>query len=380
MTGGSADGGHEPATVEPRPEEQTDGLYGQFSAMVGDEGAVLLLTLVGVLVFPYLFAGAPVVSDLLNGYYGLTTLILIWGIFTMGFDLLHGYTGLLSFGHAAFWGTGSIVAGLLIEYGGIDYPLVLVAAGLLASILVAWLLGFLSLRRGGIYFSILTLAFGQMLYFTIFGPLGPITGGEDGLLLDVGNLLGVIPLSAGVPILTPLGLVGSWLYLLVAIFTVVAVGIAYRILKSPYGLVFRAIRENEQRAEFVGLNVWRYKLVAFIISGAFAGVAGALFTIYNSSTSASMFYWLISGEVVIMSILGGVGTLFGAFLGAGLYLYMSNVLSSSVGDSWHLLLGIIFVLVVWLVPRGLWGGVQDIRARLSADDDSSPIPADGGDR
>ncbi|WP_439025944.1 branched-chain amino acid ABC transporter permease [Haloarchaeobius sp. DT45] len=378
MTDGRADAGHGTTSGSAR-EESSDGLVDHYVTVLGDEGTVVLLTLVGVLVFPYLFAGAPVVSDLLNGYYGLTTLILIWGIFTMGFDLLHGYTGLLSFGHAAFWGTGSIVAGLLVEYAGIDYPLVLVAAGLLASIVVAWILGILSLRRGGIYFSILTLAFGQMLYFTIFGPLGPITGGEDGLLLEIGGLAGVIPLSAGVPILTPLGLVGSWLYLLVAVFTVLSVAVAYRILKSPYGLVFKAIRENEQRAEFVGLNVWRYKLVAFVISGAFAGVAGALFTVYNGSTSASTFYWLVSGEVVIMSILGGVGTLFGAFLGAGVYLYMSNVLSSTVGDSWHLLLGLLFVLVVWLVPRGLWGGVQDLKARVSGETSHEAARADGGE-
>ncbi|WP_267643041.1 branched-chain amino acid ABC transporter permease [Haloarchaeobius amylolyticus] len=378
MTDGRADGGHGTAGGSAR-EESGDGLLDHYATVIGDEGTVVLLTLLTVLLFPYLFAGAPVISDLLSGYYGLTTLILIWGIFTMGYDLLHGYTGLLSFGHAAFWGTGSIVAGLLVEYAGIGYPLVLVAAGLLASIAVAWILGVLSLRRGGIYFSILTLAFGQMLYFTIFGPLGPITGGEDGLLLEIGGLVGVIPLSAGVPILTPLGLVGSWLYLLVAIFTVISVAVAYRILRSPYGLVFKAIRENEQRAEFVGLNVWRYKLVAFVISGAFAGVAGALFTVYNGSTSAETFYWLVSGEVVIMSILGGVGTLFGAFLGAGVYLYMSNVLSSTVGDSWHLMLGLLFVLVVWLVPRGLWGGVQDLKARLTGEERDRQARADGGE-
>ncbi|WP_435360737.1 branched-chain amino acid ABC transporter permease [Haloarchaeobius sp. DFWS5] len=378
MSDGRTDTG-DATGAERRREESEESGFGGYTTVLGDEGAVILFTLVGVLVFPYLFAGAPVISDVLSGYYGLTTLILIWGIFTMGFDLLHGYTGLLSFGHAAFWGTGSMVAGLLIEYAGIDFPLVVVLVGLLATVFVAWIIGYLSLRRGGIYFAILTLAFGQMLYFTMFGPLGTYTGGEDGLLLEVGGLAGVIPLDAGVPILTPLGLVGSWLYFVVALITVVSVAVAHRILKSPYGLVFRAIRENEQRAEFVGLNVWRYKLAAFVLSGAFAGLAGGLFTVYKGTTSAETFYWLVSGEVVIMSILGGVGTLFGAFFGAGIYLYMSNVLNSTLGSTWHLLLGLMFVIVVWLFPGGLWGGIQRVRTLVSGGDDSGPVRTDGGD-
>lgn len=356
-----ADGGH---GADERPLAGVRSAAGtaadRWRRVRGSERGVVALTAVAVLSFPYLFAEAPVVSDLLGGYYGLTTLVLIWGIFTMGYDLLHGYTGLLSFGHAAFWGTGGMVAGWLVFFFGISYPLVLVAAGLVASLLVAWLIGFLSLRRGGIYFAILTLAFGQMLFFTMFGPLRGLTHGEDGLLLDVGPLFGAIPLSAGVPVLTPLGLVGSWLYLLVAAFVVASVAVAYRILNSPYGLVFRAIRENEQRTEFVGLNVWRYKLVAFVLSGGFAGVAGALFTVYNGSAAASAFYWTNSGEVVIMSIVGGVGTLFGGFVGAGIYLYMSNVLSTYplVGELWHLLLGLVFVAVVAVFPRGVWGGFE----------------------
>ncbi|WP_435195326.1 branched-chain amino acid ABC transporter permease [Natronomonas sp. EA1] len=352
------DGG-ETATVE--------GTNSRLPSLPGDELKIVGVTFLAVLLFPYLFAEAPVISDLLQGYAGLTTLILIWGIFVMGYDLLHGYTGLLSFGHAAFWGTGGIVAGLLIEYAGIDFPIVLIVAGVVVSLLVAWLIGFLSLRRGGIYFAILTLAFGQMLYFTIFGPLGPITGGEDGLLLEIGGLFGAIPLDAGLPVLTPLGIIPSWLYLLVALITVLSVFVAYRILQSPYGLVFKAIRENEERAEFVGLNVWRYKLMAFILSGGFAGLAGALHTIYAGSASASGFYWIVSGDVVIMSILGGVGTLFGGFLGAGVYLYMSNILITFVGDLWHLLLGVLFVVVVWSFPGGIWGGINAIREKVSTD-------------
>lgn len=338
-----------------------------------DELRVVALSTLAVLVFPFLFAEMPILSDILNGYAGLTTLILIWGIFVMGYDLLHGFTGLLSFGHAAFWGAGGMTVGVLVEHLGVQFPLLAVVVGVVVSVLLAWLIGFLSLRRGGIYFSILTLAFGQMLYFTMFGPAGSLTGGEDGLLLEYDGFLSVIPLDAGVPLLTPLGIIPSWLYLVVAVISVLSIAMAFRILKSPYGLVFKAIRENERRAEFVGLDVWRYKLVAFVLSGAFAGLAGGLHVLQSGNASASQFYWIVSGDAVIMSILGGVGTLFGGFVGAGVYLYMSNVASSLslIGDRWHLLLGVLFVAVVWLFPGGILAGVERFRALVSdrLDDD-----------
>jgi branched-chain amino acid transport system permease protein len=340
--------------------DETEAAGGRFPA---DELRVVGLSALAVLVFPFLFAEMPVLSDILNGYAGLTTLILIWGIFVMGYDLLHGFTGLLSFGHAAFWGAGGMTVGVLVEHVGLQFPLLAVFVGVIVSVLLAWVIGFLSLRRGGIYFSILTLAFGQMLYFTMFGPAGALTGGEDGLLLTFDGLFGVIPLDAGVPLLTPLGIMPSWLYLVVAVFSVVAIALAFRVLKSPYGLVFKAIRENERRAEFVGLNVWRYKLMAFVLSGAFAGLAGGLHVLQSGNSSASQFYWIVSGDAVIMSILGGVGTLFGGFVGAAVYLYMSNVASSLalIGDRWHLLLGIVFVAVVWLFPGGIWAGLNRLR-------------------
>jgi branched-chain amino acid transport system permease protein len=128
-------------------------------------------------------------------------------------------------------------------------------------------------------------------------------------------------------------------------------------------MVFQAIRENEQRAEFVGLNVWRYKLMSFILSGAFAGVAGSLFTIHGSYVPLQSLYWTESGEIVIMAVLGGTGSLFGPMVGAGLYLYVENIVSGfgTVGEFWHLILGILFVLVIWLFPRGIWGLLRDAR-------------------
>ncbi|MFC7204216.1 branched-chain amino acid ABC transporter permease [Haloferax namakaokahaiae] len=344
------------------------------------EGAVVGLTAVIVALFPWLFARAPFISDFLQGYQSLATLILIWGIFAIGFDLLLGYTGLLSFGHAAFWGGAAYAAGVIAKNVSGD-PLVMVLSGTLFAVLLAWVLGFLSLRRGGIYFSILTLAFAQMFYFMAASPLAFLTGGENGLTgVDVGSLFGMIHLEADLP--SVLGtLLGTGLYAFVGVFFVGAVALAYRILNSPYGMVFRAIRENEQRAEFVGLNVWRYKLMAFIISGAFAGIAGSLFTIHGSYVPLQSLFWTESGDIVVMTVLGGAGSMFGPVLGVAVYLYIENIVSTvqaltipftsivlinDFGYYWHLLLGIVFVAVVWFVPDGLWGILGRIRDFVTA--------------
>ncbi|MFC7194717.1 branched-chain amino acid ABC transporter permease [Halosimplex aquaticum] len=147
-----------------------------------------------------------------------------------------------------------------------------------------------------------------------------------------------------------------------------AIVVGNRILNSPYGVVLRAIRENEQRAEFVGLNVWRYKLMAFVISGAFAGVAGSLYVIQRSFVPIeNTLNWQVSGEIVIMTVLGGVGSLFGPIFGAGLYMYVANVVSGMpvVGDFWHLILGLVFIAVIVLMPRGIWGAVEVLRGLIS---------------
>ena len=344
------------------------------------EATVIGLTAIGVALFPWVFARAPIISDLLLGYQNLAALMLIWAIFAIGFDLLLGYTGLLSFGHAAFWGGSAYVAGIVSLCVSSD-PIVMVASGTIFAVLFAWVLGYLSLRRGGIYFSILTLAFAQMLYYMSAAPLASLTGGENGLTgIDVGPLFGSFHLESELPMLAG-ELLGTWMYAFVGVITVAAVGIAYRILNSPYGMVFRAIRENEQRAKFVGLNVWRYKLMAFIVSAGFAGIAGSLFTIHGSYVPLQSLFWTESGEIVIMVVLGGTASLFGPILGAGLYLYVENIVSgiqqlqipftdivllNDFGTYWHLLLGLIFVIVIWTAPRGLWGGLSDLRMAIES--------------
>jgi branched-chain amino acid transport system permease protein len=320
------------------------------------ESFVAVATVVFVLLFPFVFTNLPV----LGAYWALSEIILIWAIFAIGFDLLLGYTGLLSFGHAAFWGGSAYAAGLF-SFHLYGEPVVTVVVGALFAVLLAAIIGFLSLRRGGIYFAILTLAFGQMFYFMALSPLEPITRGEDGFTsVQLEPLLGLIELRTAFP-----GVVGAFLhdveYLFYAAFFVLAVVAAHRILKSPYGTIFKAIRENERRANFVGLNVWRYKFMSFIISGAFAGVAGSLITIHANYVALDSLWWTVSGDIVIITVLGGVGTLFGPILGAALFLYVENVLDAVIGSYWLLVLGLMFVAVVWLFPRGLWGALDDLR-------------------
>jgi branched-chain amino acid transport system permease protein len=333
------------------------------------ELTVIGLTIVGVSLFPYLFARAPVVSDLLQGYQELASLMLVWGIFAIGFNILLGRTGLLSFGHAALWGTGAYAAGWA-SANITTFPLLLVAIGVVTAVFLSMVLGWLSLRRGGIYFAILTLAFAQMIYYMASAPLAFITGGDNGLTgVEIGSLLGVFDLGTELPSVAGT-LLGTWRYAFIGVFLVLSVAAIYRILNSPYGIVFQAIRENEQRAEFVGFNVWRYKLAAFVLSGTFAGLAGALFTIHGQYVPLSSLYWQTSGEVVIMTVLGGVGSLLGPLFGAGIYLWVEYIVSGGypfdwIAPYWLLVLGLVFVTVVVLFPEGIWGLVGDLRDRVA---------------
>ena len=354
----------EPADAPPATETETEPapggvgrVWSRWQQYRGGELPPILFATVGILVFPWIF------RTFLDGYTQLATLMLIWGIFAIGFDILLGYTGLLSFGHAAFWGGAAYAAGIFsAEVSG--QPLLVIVAGTTFAVLLAWVLGFISLRRGGIYFAILTLTFGQMMFYLAASPLAFLTNGENGFTsVEVEPLLGVIELHSSIS--GPLAvLVDNWLYLFVGAVTVLAIAAANRILNSPYGVVFRAIRENERRAEFVGLNVWRYKLMAFIISAAFAGVAGSLFAIEGRYVPLESLYWIESGDIVIMTVLGGVGSLYGPLFGAGLFLYIENIVSGmpNLGAFWLLILGVVFVVVVSLFPRGIWGLITDLRA------------------
>jgi len=356
--------------TEAETVDESASLYDRWLAIRGKEGTVAALTILGVALAPFVLVTLPAEVGLprnYSWYHSLVTLTLIWGIFALGYDLLLGFTGLLSFGHAIFWGTAAYAAGIF-SANVTGSPLAMVLVGTLTAVVIAWVIGWISLRRGGIYFAILTLAFGQMIYYIFLSPLGEITGGENGFNnVEVGSLLGLVDLGASVPFL-PSMFVDSWMYVFVGTAMVLAVVGGYRILNSPYGIVLRAIRENEQRAEFVGLNVWRYKLMAFILSGAFAGVAGSLYVIQRSYVPIeNTLNWTVSGDIVVITVLGGVGSLFGPIFGAGLYMYVANIISGApvVGDFWHMILGLVFIGVIVLMPEGIWGRVQWVRDRVA---------------
>jgi branched-chain amino acid transport system permease protein len=266
---------------------------------------------------------------------------LCFAIFACAFNLLLGFTGLLSFGHACFLGSAAYATGWLVRSAGLTPEL-----GLLAGVGVAALLGLavglIAIRRQGIYFAMITLAMAQMVYFVCLQA--PFTGGEDGLQgVPRGKLFGVLPLGNDL----------AMYYLVLAIFAAVFLGIL-RIVHSPYGQVLKAIRENEPRAISLGYDVDRYKLLAFVLSSALAGLAGSLKTLVLGFATLTDVHWSLSGEVILMTLLGGIGTLLGPVVGATLVIALQNYLAASEFPV-TVLIGIIFVVCVLLFRRGIVG-------------------------
>ena len=329
-----------------------------------------------ILVFPLLLVnGLGIVGDIIDlrigGYVGLPDLVLIFGIAVIGFNLLLGYTELLSFGHAAFFGSAAYAAALFS--GVVDSPILMVGVGTLVAIVIAWPIGFVSIRRSGVYFAVLTLTFGQMLYFYALGPGSWLTNGDNGYSdISVGHLLTVFELDEAIVGLD-LFEAYTWQYVFVALCAIFALWFGYRIINSPYGLIFKALGENEERVSFVGLNVFRYKHMAFIISAGYAGAAGALFVIHETYIHPTTgLYWITSGDFVIMTVLGGTGSLIGPVFGALIFEYVSNVISGvslpvigAIGSLWRIVLGAVFVAVVWVFPQGVWGAIWGGLRRLN---------------
>ena len=279
-------------------------------------------------------------------YKALASQVLIFGLFALGFNLLYGYTGLLSFGHAAYYGLGAYGTGIALAKLKLGSLWLGLAAGPLLAILGGAAIGFFCLRRRGIYFAMLTLAFAQLLYFIAF-HLADITGGDDGLRgipqLPV-NLFGWT-----ISIESPLG----FYYFAFALVCLAVAGLK-RILDSPFGTVLQAIRENGDRAAACGYDVRRIKHLSFIFSALFAGLAGALDALRLAVVPVESLYWVTSGQVVIMTLLGGAGTFFGPFVGAGTYLVLEDRLSVFT-DRWPLAIGLIFMTFVLFLPKGIWG-------------------------
>lgn len=309
-----------------------------------------LLVLFPFLPFPY---AVTVLTD-----------VLIFGLFAMSLDLLLGYTGLVSFGHAAFFGVGAYVAGLVGIRFGPELYLILPAATIAAA-LTALVIGYFSIRTSGVYFLMLTLAFSQMVYAAVFKAT-PLTGGSNGL--------------AGIPRPTLAFGLGfsdstSFYYLALAVF-VLSYWLLSRIVASPFGRSLRGIKENESRMRAIGYAVQRYKLAAFVLAGAFAGAAGALRADFYYFVAPDTLYWTTSGNVLVMVIIGGAGTLAGPALGAGLVLVLQNLISSYT-DRWPLLLGAIFIVFVLRAPNGIVGISGQVRRWLGRTGKSNPqdLPA-----
>jgi branched-chain amino acid transport system permease protein len=368
--------------------------------------SLLLLVTVLVALAPFILNPFPEGSAMAQfnaGYPDLMQRFVIFGIFAIGFNILFGLTGYLSFGHAAFLGVGSYAAIWMMKLLTMNVIPAMIMAVIVAGIF-ALIVGFISLRRSGIYFSILTLAFAQMSFAMAYSVLTPITGGETGLQPKVNDprVLDGALADGALPKANLFGLqmgqsyelaIGDWLftfnagYYIAAVVMLIAFYVAIRIFRSPFGMMLRAVKSNQQRMNYTGLNSRPYTLAAFVISGMYAGLAGGLLVAMDTQVGPERMFWTASGEVVLMTILGGAGTLIGPVLGAGLIKYMENILSKInkeilhqwfafmpdgiedvmvtlvypfIGKGWHLTLGIIFMLVVIFLPGGLVEGGQRI--------------------
>ncbi len=294
-----------------------------------------------------LVAACLLIFPWLMPYEALAVNILILGLYALGFNILFGYTGLLSFGHAAFLGSGAYGCGVALVHFGVPW-FGAILIGVLLSIFFAVLMGFLAIRTRGIYFAMVTLALSQCVYYLFYQAVS-LTGGENGLRGINLSKIGILGFE--VNFLDP-----TVKYYVVLAFVLVAVWLFSRLLASPFGAVLEAIRENENRARACGYDVARTKFVAFVISGAFCGLAGALKALHLSIVPIETLHYLTSGQVVMMALLGGMGTFFGPFVGAAAFLLLEDVLTV-LTQHWQLFLGAIFVIFVLFFPKGIWGSL-----------------------
>ncbi|GAB2757276.1 branched-chain amino acid ABC transporter permease [Terrabacter sp. AAH1] len=281
--------------------------------------------------------------------------ILCWGLFAISVDLLLGFTGLLSFGHAAFWGGSAYCTGLIATHWGVPFP-VAVLGGAVFAMLIAWPIGYLSVRRTGIYFAMVTLAFAQMLYF-IANQARDLTGGENGLQGIPRSFFGIELVEED----------SFYFYYVGAAMILVGIFIAWRVVNSPFGRVLTAVRDNPARARALGYDVERFKIKAFVISAGLAGLAGGVFAISHQFASLQELMWTTSGKVVLVTVLGGIGTLWGGLVGAGVVVTLEDFLASSGFEGIGLITGSIFVLIVLLFRHGIWGTGRNVLRRYVLD-------------
>ncbi len=331
-----------------------------------------ILTLAGLLAAPWILPYLDFSPNTVNR-------ILVWGLFGIGFDILFGITGLLSFGQSAFFGTGGFVAAYLLTIAGFPHVVTALFIGMIVAAVVGYVIGLIALQRTGIYFAMITVAISEVFFFVEFNPLSEYTGGENGLpgvptpIFDLG--------------FTTLNFSGGWhLYWFMAFWYFAGMVIALRIVRSPVGAIFSAIRDNPLRAQAVGHNIHSYKLTAFVIAAAYAGFAGGLLGILQAFMPPNAFMFETSGQLVMQTAIGGAGTLFGPLVGATVWLFLSDFFQTTLnlGATWKLVLGVVFVLLVCFLRRGIVGGVIDLvawarRGRHGEETAGSGSDADDGE-
>ena len=294
------------------------------------------------------------VFPLIMPYSALAVNVLIFGLFAVGLNVLFGYTGLLSFGHAAFLGVGGYLTGISMLSFGLPWWTAL-PIGVGASALVGLIMGWLAIRSRGIYFSMVTLALAQCVYF-IFYKAERWTGGENGL-----RGIKVEPVQMGswtFDLLNPLTK-----YYFVLAFVALALWFVSRLLASPFGAVMETIRENEKRAAACGYDVARSKLVAFVLSASICGLAGGLRALHLSIVPIDSLHYLTSGQAIMMCLLGGMGTFFGPFVGAAAFLLIEEG-ATNFTKHWQLVTGVVFIVFVLFFPKGIWGSLLERMKRL----------------
>jgi branched-chain amino acid transport system permease protein len=300
------------------------------------------------------------VGTLYSAYYlNLLTWVLIFGLFAMALDVSLGFGGLVSFGHAAFFGSGAYAAALVLKYVAFSLPACLLA-GVIGGAVIALVVAYFAVESRGVYLAMLTFAFAQLLYESSIKWVS-FTGGSDGLPGP-----GRPPLVLG-PLTITLADREQMYYVVVA-FVVVGYIAARRLVRSPFGAALIAVRENETRAAAIGINVDRHKRLALVASGALSGLAGALFALFQNFVSPELLFWAMSGEVVIMALLGGLGTLYGGMIGAVIAVGFREVLSTYT-ENWLVFLGALYVLCVMFFPQGL----MRLRRRRAARDQSAGL-------
>ncbi len=332
-----------------------------------DSYTVEILTLLALVAAPFVLPHLGFSPTTLNR-------VLIWGLVGIGFDLLFGFTGLLSFGQAAFFGTGGMFAAYLLTQTSFDNTVAAALAGTVVAGIVGYLIGLLALRRTGIYFAMITVAISEVFFFLEFNPLSAYTGGENGLPgVPSPNLkLGFTSFTFDSN-LTMYGFFAFWYF--------IGIVIALRIVRSPFGLLLRAIRDNPLRAQALGHDIQRYKHTVFVVAAMYAGFGGSLLGMLQGFMPPDAFMFATSGEIVMQTAIGGAGWLFGPVLGATVWLFLSDFFQTTLnlGATWKLVLGVVFVLLVVFLRHGLVGAIvglyRVLRPRQAAAPPAAAAPA-----